>query len=150
MENWKPIAEFDGIYEVSDCGRVRRAKACRGTRAGRVTKTCPDKDGYIVVTLSIQCKKYNRKVHRLVATEFIPNLAQLPEVNHKDTFKTNNSVNNLEWCTHPANQAHAAENNLMAKGTANGAWIYWKSTTFPKEDQQMAMLGRTSRPNPSP
>jgi hypothetical protein len=120
MEKWKPIAEFDGIYEVSDFGRVRRAVGGRGTRAGRLTKIGKDVHGYRVVMISIKCKKYLRKIHRLVAQAFIPNPKNLPEVNHDDGNKRNNLPSNLEWCLHPDNQQHAAENGLMAKGSRNG------------------------------
>ena len=127
MENWKPITEFGGIYEVSDCGRVRRAIGGRGTRAGRETKVSIDAHGYSAVMISIKCKKHLRKVHRLVALEFIPNSGDKPEVNHKDGNKQNNLWTNLEWVTHAENQRHASENGLMATGHQNGGWIYWNS-----------------------
>lgn len=120
MEIWIPVSEIDGFYEVSDCGRVRRAKPSRGTKVGKIIANVPDKDGYQVVTLHISGRIINRKVHRLVATEFIANPQSLPEVNHKDGNKKHNRVANLEWCLHPDNQKHAKENNLMARGSRNG------------------------------
>ena len=120
MENWKPITEFDGIYEVSNIGRIRRAIGGRGTRAGRITKISTDARGYSVVMISVECKKHLRKVHRLVAQAFIPNPKRLPEINHDDGNKQNNFPYNLIWCLHPENQKHAAEIGLMAKGSRNG------------------------------
>jgi len=121
MEIWIPISEMDGFYEVSDLGRVRRAKKSRGSRIGKLTSLANDKDGYVVVTLHVAGLIRNRKVHRLVATEFIANPESLPEINHKDGDKTNNKVGNLEWCTHPDNQDHARKLGLMASGSRNGA-----------------------------
>ena len=120
MENWKPITEFSGVYEVSDHGRVRRAIGGRGTRAGRHTKIVIDAYGYSTAMLSIKCKKHLRKVHRLVAIEFIPNSDSLPEINHQDGNKQNNVPDNLEWCLHCDNQKHASETGLMASGARNG------------------------------
>lgn len=57
-----------------------------------------DKDGYLWVNLTYDGKQHNHKIHRLVAQAFIPNLNNLPQVNHKDEDKTNNKVDNLEWC----------------------------------------------------
>lgn len=66
-----------------------------------------DRYGYYKVTLSINRKLYYRTVHRLVAETFIPNPAGLPQVNHKDGNKTNNSVDNLEWSSPRDNVNHA-------------------------------------------
>src|ERR1700677_1291547 len=120
MEIWIPISETDGFYEVSNLGRVRRAKKSRGTHIGKLTSLVSDKDGYIVVTLHVAGLIRNRKVHRLVASEFIANPDSLPEVNHKDGEKTNNKVENLEWCLHLDNQQHAGKLGLMAAGSKNG------------------------------
>lgn len=57
-----------------------------------------DKNGYLWVNLTYDGKQHNHKIHRLVAQAFIPNLNNLPQVNHKDEDKTNNKVDNLEWC----------------------------------------------------
>lgn len=78
-ERWLPVAGFEGYYEVSDHGRVRSVDR--------------------VVTF-----KYG--VHRLVATAFIPNPDNLPEVNHKDENKNNNRVENLEWCDRQYNNTY--------------------------------------------
>lgn len=74
-----------------------------------------DRCGYREVTLceNGKCKLY--RVHRLIAETFIPNCEKLPCVNHKDGNKLNNSVDNLEWCTHSENTLHAYENGLERK-----------------------------------
>nr|CAI9751931.1 HNH endonuclease [Herelleviridae sp.] len=86
-EVWKDI---QGGYQVSNLGNVR------GPR--KVRRLC-NRNGYLCVCLSINGAHNVINVHRLVAEAFIPNVNNLPCVNHKDEDKTNNSVDNLEWCT---------------------------------------------------
>lgn len=105
MEEWRNIEGYDGLYQVSNEGRVRslgRYIKSRGDgkswRDGRVLKSRKDKDGYLVVCLyNFNGAKF-KKIHRLVAIAFIPNPNNLPQVNHKDECKINNYVENLEWC----------------------------------------------------
>lgn len=92
-ETWKDIKGYEGLYKVSDRGRIYSIKR----KLYRKFKT--DKNGYLVVNLSKNSKYDYPSVHRLVAMAFIPNPDNLPEVNHKDENKFNNSVDNLEWCT---------------------------------------------------
>lgn len=90
-EQWKPIGGYGGKYEVSDLGRVRQGE--------KSVNQYKDGKGYLRVSLYKDGAERNFKVHRLVALAFIPNPDNLPMVNHKDEVKTNNSVENLEWCT---------------------------------------------------
>lgn len=77
--------------------------------------------GYLKVTLRTKERPVNRYVHRLVAEAFIPNPKKYREVNHIDGDKTNNCVENLEWCTSKQNKKHASDVGLMPKGERNGA-----------------------------
>lgn len=96
MDVWAKIKGFEG-YEVSNTGYVRNA----GT--GEILKATLNTWGYPSVTLCVEGRRKNMTVHRLVAQAFIPNPHSLPEVNHRDECKTNNSVSNLEWTTKKAN-----------------------------------------------
>lgn len=91
-ENWRAIEGYEGIYEVSDLGRVRNVKT------GRILRPGNDKDGYMLVVLCFSGKPKSFRLHRLVAQAFIPNPLDLPQINHKDENKTNNYADNLEWC----------------------------------------------------
>lgn len=66
-----------------------------------------DKDGYLEVGMYQDGKRYFRRVHRVVAEAFIPNLDHLPQINHKDGNVKNNHVDNLEWCTCQDNLLHS-------------------------------------------
>lgn len=105
MEIWRSISGFEGLYEVSSYGNVRSLCAGRW-RCEMMRKPVPDKDGYLTVNLKKDGKYTNTKIHRLVATAFLQNPDNLPEVNHKDENKANNHVENLEWCTRQYNQTY--------------------------------------------
>lgn len=120
MENWKPIEDYEGLYEVSDLGRVRNIKYDRFMTAVRVSH------GYLAYRLHKQGKARSILAHRLVAAAFIPNPQNLPIVNHKDGIKQNNAVSNLEWCTQQENIAHAIREGLRSKRNQNtgGVEVY--------------------------
>lgn len=93
MEEWKDIEGYEGLYQVSNQGRVKNVM--RDKLRASHNNGC----GYLMILLCKDGKKKPFYVHRLVAQEFIPNPDNLPEVNHKDECKTNNVVENLEWCS---------------------------------------------------
>ena len=99
QEIWKPVKDFEGIYEVSNFGRVRSfEKGCNHPEM--ILKPIVKADGYTLVNLYYAHRKFKaRYVHRLVAQAFIPNPNNYPQVNHKDENKQNNRAENLEWCT---------------------------------------------------
>lgn len=122
-EIWLPINGFEKSYEVSNQGRVKSLnrivpKSCLTLETmnikERILKPGIDKKGYLRIVLCSNGKMYTKKVHRLVAIHFIPNPDNLPEVNHIDTVKINNWVENLEWCTTQSNIAHAVSNGLYS------------------------------------
>ena len=101
IEEWRPIEGFEGLYEVSNTGRVRsldRYDSNNHFLKGKVLSLLKGKYGYLQVNLHYNGKMYKKYVHRIVAQTFILNPYNLPEVNHRDEDKTNNRVDNLEFC----------------------------------------------------
>lgn len=124
MEEWKNVIGYEGLYEVSNTGQVRSldryVKYSNGRihlHKGKVLSSGKDKYGYLAVCLSCNGKQKIIKIHRLVAEAFIPNPNNLPQVNHKDEVKTNNRVDNLEWCDHKynVNYGHRTENAINTR-----------------------------------
>lgn len=118
MEIWKIVEEYPRL-EVSNLGSIRHTK----TKEKKYTKV--NKQGYKDVQIKENGKRYTLKLHRLIATTFLPPPSeQLQEicrrehhgvvlVNHKDGDKLNNTPNNLEWCRASQNNKHASANNLI-------------------------------------
>ena len=109
VEIWKPVVGYEGLYEVSNLGRVKSLprKKCKGN----ILKPHINK-GYEYVHLCKNGKSYYAKVHRVVAEAFLQTIPNKNHVNHIDGNKTNNAVSNLEWCTATENLKHARENKL--------------------------------------
>lgn len=104
-EIWKDIPNYEGLYQVSNLGRVMSLHSYGGN-SSRIMKPCGNGTGYLKVML---CKNLQQKqylVHRLVAMAFIPNPNNYDFVNHKDENKMNNCVENLEWCTKSYNSIY--------------------------------------------
>ena len=91
-EIWRPIQGFENSYLVSNLGNIWSLRCKRILRVRKSTR------GYGQVNLSKQGRMTTHRVHRLVATHFIPNPLNLPEVNHLNENKLDNRVENLEWC----------------------------------------------------
>ena len=104
IEEWRDVVGFEGYYKVSNLGRVLGLK--RKYSGEHLMHPAIDAIGYEVVCLRKPGYKVNKKVHRLVAEAFITNPDNLPCVNHKDEVKSNNCVDNLEWCTHRYNNVY--------------------------------------------
>lgn len=120
-EIWKPIKGYEGLYEISNYGKIksleRKAKnRGKGQRIikERILKPSIDRlNGYYQIKLSKNGKTKTIKVHKLVVEHFIKKIPEGLTVNHKDGNKTNNYVNNLEICTQKENIKHAINNNLI-------------------------------------
>lgn len=121
MEIWKDVVGYEGLYQVSNKGRVK-------SRIG-IRRTPLSANGYKIVKL---CKSGVVKfflVHRLVANAFLPNPNCLPIINHKDENKLNNSVENLEWCTSEYNVRYSRSKTIL-QISKNGELVReWSSIT---------------------
>jgi NUMOD4 motif-containing protein len=120
-EVFVPILGYEGFYEISNLGRIKSfARVVPNPHGGTMIRkekflktNTYHPSGYRFVTLIIHKKRKNHSVHRLVATAFIKNHTNLPQINHIDTVKNNNIASNLEWCTNSENQAHANRHGLI-------------------------------------
>ena len=121
----KPVVGYEGYYEVDQFGRVfsldRSIVVVDGNRtytkhlAGKQMKQSMHDKGYKIVSLTRDGKTTMMFVHRIVAEAFLPNLDNLPMVNHKDEDKSNNFLENLEWCTASYNRTYGRAVERQAK-----------------------------------
>lgn len=120
-EEWKGVPGFDQ-YQVSNLGRIK-SLGNNKSRKTKLRKLVSDKDGYLCVVLVRDLKRFNFRVNRLVATMFVNNPSSLPDVNHDDGIKANNSHYNLKWVSKSENTTHAFSTGLHSgKGRT-----HWKS-----------------------
>lgn len=143
-EVWKDIKGYEGLYEVSNLGRVRRcdAEIERKNRwngktnlvwKGHIVKTHTSRrSGYTSVGLCKDGVHSVIRLHRVVAQAFLDNPDNLPQINHKDGNKTNNAVSNLEWCTASYNQLHAYKTGLNHGWKSKPVEQYTKDGVFIK------------------
>ena len=127
-EIWKDIKGYEGLYQISSFGRVKKTRNKEKIMKGRIRGK-----GYLAVTLlDKHGEQKDFYIHRLVAEAFIPNLDNLPQVNHKSEIKTDNNVENLEWCDNLYNVNYgtrtkrSAESNMghSRKGSGKRTKIY--------------------------
>ena len=109
IEELKDIKDYEGEYAITRDGRVWSYKS------NKFLKPVLDKDGYHKVNLHKDKKMKTFRIHRLVADAFIPNPKGLPQVNHKDENKSNNCVENLEWCDAKYNMNYGTRTERAAK-----------------------------------
>lgn len=131
-EVWKPIPRFNGLYDISSFGRVRRNAYNLLRKDGSIIhyeemiKKCyPRSNGYIVVSISQNNHSRMYFIHRLIAEAFIPNPENKPYIDHINTIVSDNRIDNLRWVTHKENMNNELtmlrfkENGLSRRGVRN-------------------------------
>ena len=119
MEQWKNVVGFEGLYEVSNLGRIKNVVRITNNRCGKyymggkILKQSVYGKGYLHISLWKNKCRYTIPVHRIVAEAFIPNPNNFSQVNHINGIKTDNAVENLEWCNNSLNQKHAYKLGLQ-------------------------------------
>lgn len=145
QEIWKDIKGYEGLYQVSNYGRVKSLNYRRTGKEQLMKPTLQNK-GYFWVMLYKPNKLY--LIHRLVAKAFIPNPDNLPCVNHKDENPTNNHVDNLEWCTYGYNINYGTRNKRARETQLNNpklskkVYQYTIDGKFVKEWESTRECGR--------
>lgn len=117
-EVWKDVKGYEGLYQVSNLGRVRsldHIDTLGRHRKERILAGGLGSEGYLTIILCRDGKHKTHIIHRLVAQAFLDNSDNLPQVNHKDEDKTNNVVSNLEWCTAAYNMNYGTRNKRARK-----------------------------------
>lgn len=122
MEEWRPVVGYEGLYEVSNTGQVRsvdryyvNSLGKRFFLKGKILKLSDNGRGYLRTILTKDNKTSSKYIHRLVAEAFILNIDGLPTVNHKDEDKSNNRVENLEWCDIKYNNNYGTRNKRVTE-----------------------------------
>lgn len=122
---WAAIKGYETRYEVSDCGDIRKIN-------GEIIRQYKNSNGYLLARLSGPRKEV--RVHRVVAEAFILNPKNLPFVNHIDCTRSNNSVENLEWCTQWENLNHSQKLGRMQRNY----WVGKRSPNAKLNDTQIS------------
>lgn len=157
-EEWKDIViekngiiyDYTGIYQVSNLGRIKRLKAYHKSNGEQEHIMCTRTDihGYAFVMLSNNGHKTGFKIHRLVATMFIPNPENLPVVNHRDECKTNNCVENLEWCTYQYNTQYSWDIHYVER--SDDVSKFFKAWWAKDDNKKKMRNARKGRYSPKP
>lgn len=127
-EIWKDIVGYEGLYQVSNLGRVKSLPKMVGFRpqSEKLTAIFIDKHGYYKTNLYKNNIHKQVYVHILVAQAFVPNVCNKPQVNHIDGDKSHNFDTNLEWCTAKENVVHAYANGLKVGKKGSDHPMYGK------------------------
>lgn len=123
IENWKNIPGYEGIYEISNLGNVRRIKASEGTRAGKQVNPWVAKNGYCTIGLSVCSKVKTFTVHRLVYKTFVGDPIGL-DVCHNNGIRTDNRLSNLRADTRKGNMSDIYKHDTHIRGERCGTNKY--------------------------
>lgn len=148
QEIWKPIAGFEGIYDISNLGRVKSLARLRRAKGNafapvreRIRVPAIQREGYVCAFLCREGKSAKFYIHRLVATAFLDNPENLPQVNHIDGNKQNNRIDNLEWTTASQNCRHAIDESLYQSARGETAGNVKLTEENVREIRRLAVIG---------
>lgn len=113
-EMWKPVKDYEGLYEISSLGRVKSLNY-KGTGKEKILKNTEHSNGYLIVGLAKNGKYKLFYVHKLVAEAFIPNPEGKPCIDHINTIKNDNRIENLRWVTHEENSNNSLTKKKMSE-----------------------------------
>ena len=133
MEHWKAIDGYEGLYQVSNLGRVKSLKCGKE----KILKPGKNTGGYLHVDLYKDGHEKTVKIHRLVAEAFIPNPNNLDTINHKDEDKTNNTVSNLEWMSQKDNINYGTRNKRLSEANINHPSLSKQVQMFDKKTGEL-------------
>ena len=146
-EIWLPIEGYENLYEVSNLGRVRslehtviKKNGVKLKVPGKILKPGTNKNGYLKVVLSKNGIHRNYYLHRIVSTAFIPNYDKKPCVNHLDEDKTNNTADNLEWCTAKENTNYGTRNKRSSEKRSKPVLCVELNRIFPSLNEAARQL----------
>lgn len=150
MEQWKDIEGYEGLYQISSYGRVKSLGNDK-TRKEKILTPHPNEIGYQRVGLRKNGKQKWERIHRLVAKAFIPNPNNYPQINHKDECKTNNAVENLEWCTSQYNNTyngrHLKVGRKVAKTREKRVYLYSLNKELISEFSSLSNASKATKIN---
>lgn len=130
-EIWADIKGYEGLYQVSNLGRVKSLHRYKGNEE-RILTPISNERGYVFVGLHKGKNTKHQYIHRLVADAFIDNTDNLPQVNHKDEDKTNNCVENLEWCSNEYNERYGTGKQRSGQARSKAVAQYDKDGNLVK------------------
>ena len=134
-EIFKDIKDYEGLYQVSNLGRVY------SVRNNKILKPKLNKYGYLSVNLKYKGSHVTKSIHRLVSQSFIENPYNFPCVNHKDEDKTNNCVDNLEWCSYKYNNSYGTCRERAAQHFRKPVLMFDLNNNFIKEFNSVTEAG---------
>jgi DNA-binding NarL/FixJ family response regulator len=145
IEIWKPLKEYEGLYEISNMGKIK-SLIKKGNIKEQIRKTGLDvSTGYINVMLRKNNKPLTKRVHRLVAEAFVPNPDNKLVVNHIDGNKKNNKASNLEWMTYSENTLHSFKTGLQKKIFGDNNYITKIKDQDVFEIKKLISQGKTNK-----
>lgn len=148
-EEWRDIPGFEGWYQVSNLGRVKRIRKVHWNHGKKniverehILSPTPDRKGYLIVVIGNENIKKHMKVHRLVAEAFIPNQQNKEQVDHINRIVDDNRVENLRWVSNKENQLNSSSNRIIKCFGESLTLSQWGEKTGIKSSTIRARLER--------